>query len=454
MRPSAQRPDRARPVRAALTSIAGALFASAPGALAQFQGLGGPTSVEHERFGRAVTAVPDVDGDGADDVAVVADDPWWGLESQRVFVYSGRTGAFLRSIIGVVTAPGTMPETFAVSGIAGLRDVNGDGRGDLAVADGPRRRVLLISGASGNLLRVLAQPAGTAERAFASGVAPMQDLDGDGRGDLIVGSPTAQLTFLDAGAAYIFSGATGALLRTLAPQPNPGPVQNNDPMFGSAVLGTPDLTGDGQPDALVAGYQRVTVISGATGGIVRVIPGFPNAEGFGRSLGACPDADGDGVADLVIGAPMSSLSATPPIRGLVAECGRAYLYSGATGTLLWSWRGPVAAGTRFGWSVAGAPDLTGDGRGDVIIGAPCNPESTRGTGYGPGRVYIYNGATGVLFRVLNSPNAELGGTFGLGVAGLGDTNATGRAEVVTGAPNEDPASNAIAEMGRAYIMRF
>jgi hypothetical protein len=194
-------------------------------------------------------------------------------------------------------------------------------------------------------------------------------------------------------------------------------------------------------------------VSGATGAVLRRITGFPNADGFGRAMASCPDADGDGVADLLIGAPLSGLSPSPSVRGLVAECGRAYLYSGGTGALLRSWRGPVVAGSRFGWSVAGVPDLTGDGRGDVAIGAPFNPDAARGAGYGPGRVHVYNGSTGALVMVLNSPNAELGGGFGLGVAGLADTNGNGRGDVFVGAPQEDPATPAASEKGRAYIVR-
>jgi hypothetical protein len=155
--------------------------------------------------------------------------------------------------------------------------------------------VLIISGATGKLLRSLPPPDTTSNRRFATSVSGMEDIDGDGRGDLVVGAPTAALTFLDTGAAFIFSGATGTLLRTLQPLPPPAPAKNGDLTFGSRVLGTPDLDGDGAPDALVAG-KGVTVISGATGLIIRVIPGFLTAGGFGQALAVCPDADGDGVA--------------------------------------------------------------------------------------------------------------------------------------------------------------
>ena len=426
--------------------------AAASPLMAQTQGIAGPVSIEHERFGAMVASVPDVNGDGVGDAAVVADDPWAGLESQRVFIYSGADGAYIRAIVGVF--PAGSPQTFAVTDIAGLADVDGDSRGDLAIADAPGRRVLLISGGTGQLIRVINPPAGTDNRRFATSIGALDDVNADGRPDLIVGAPTAQLTFIDAGVAYVFSGATGALLRTVHPLPIGAPVQNGDPSFGARVIGTPDLNADGVPDAVVGSYESVSVVSGVNGAIIRRINGFPNAQGFGRAIAACPDANGDGVADLVIGAPLSGLSSPTGVRGLVAECGRAYLYSGATGALLRSWRGPLVAGTRFGWSIAGVSDLTGDGRGDVVIGAPVNPDAARGAGYGPGRVMVYNGSTGGLVTVVQSPNAELGGAFGLGVAAMPDTNANGRGEILIGGPQEDPNTSAASERGRAYIVRF
>ncbi|MFM9995326.1 MAG: integrin alpha [Phycisphaerales bacterium] len=447
-----------RPRTTLVCTALGAPALLAAGALAQFQGIAGPVSVEHEAFGRYVATVPDIDGDGVGDVAVGTDDPWPGLDSQRVFLYSGRTGAFLRSIISVGTIapfPHFQPQHFSVAGLAGLKDVNGDGRGDIAVADAENRRVLVFSGATGERLHLITLPAGEPERAFGTSVGAIDDLDGDGRGDFIVGAPIAALTFLDNGAAYIFSGATGAVLRTIVSPPIGAPIINGDPHFGSLVTGTPDLDGDSLPDALIAGAYRVSLISGTTGNILRDFKSFPNAAGFGRAIAWCPDADGDSIADVIIGAPLSALDATPPVRGQVAECGRAYLYSGATGALLRSWKGPTVAGNRFGWSVAGAPDLTGDGRGDVIIGAPINPDAFRGTGYGPGRVYVYSGATGAAVKVLNSPNAELGGAFGIAVTGLPDTNTNGRADIFIGAPHEDPGSaNPFADRGRGYFLRF
>jgi hypothetical protein len=90
----------------------------------------------------------------------------------------------------------------------------------------------------------------------------------------------------------------------------------------------------------------------------------------------------------------------------------------------------------------------------VVIGAPFHPDAARGSGYGPGRAYLFNGSTGAAIAVVQSPNAELGGSFGIAVAGLADTNANGRGDVLVGAPNEDPITDPTAERGRAYIVRY
>ncbi|MFN0131744.1 MAG: VCBS repeat-containing protein [Phycisphaerales bacterium] len=428
---------------------AGLLLAAGIAAQAQIQAVGGPVSVPHQQLGSTVVAVPDINGDGMTDVAVVADDEFPGFESNRVFVYSGATGGFLR-VLSSVNIGGT-PQPFFISGIAGLRDVDGDGRGDLAIADARQGHVLVISGATLRLIHVLDFPPNPAATLSVSG---MEDLDNDGRGDLIVGQPASIVALGNTGSAYIYSGATGARLRTVVPVPPSPPFLQGDRLLGRAVLGTPDLNGDGKPDAIVAGYGAISWVSGATGVAYRRITAPANSGGFTQSISVCPDANGDGVADLVVGAPTSGLSLGPTVRGLVAECGRAYLYSGATGAILRSWAGPTVAGTRFGWSVSGVPDVTGDGRGDVVIGLPSTLEAERGTGFGPGRVQVFNGATGALVTTIDSPRAELGGGFGFGVIGLPDTNANGRGDIFISAPQEDAFTPSAFDKGRAYFVRF
>ena len=443
-----------RPLTARRVSALGFAALAAGHVHGQFQGIAGPVSIPHEGFGRFVAAVPDVDADGVLDVAVAAvnSSPIWGRDG--IYVYSGRTGAFLRTMVTPGSSnPWALPPSFKVTGLTGLRDVDGDGHGDVAAAVEQNRNVLVSSGATGQQLHMVPQPPSQTPRRFGASVAALDDVDHDGRGDFVVGAP-ADPGLFNKGAVYIFSGASRFLLRTVEHGAIVGGVIP-DPQFGSLVASTPDLNNDGHFEILVASGQGVSVVSSATGAILRVIFGPSDAGGFGQALASCPDADGDGTADIVISAPLTARAATAPLRGMVAECGRVYLYSGKTGALLRVLNGAVLAGGRFGASVAGVPDLTGDGRGDVIVGAPHNPESMRGSGFGPGTVQVFNGATGAPVTVLNSPNAEMGGAFGISVVGLPDTTGNGRGEVLVGAPYEDPgAANLLADKGRAYFRRF
>ena len=104
---------------------------------------------------------------------------------------------------------------------------------------------------------------------------------------------------------------------------------------------------------------------------------------------------------------------------------------------------PEALGN-FGVSTAGVPDLDGDGRGDVLVGA----WRENGGAEDAGRAYVFSGVTGARLRTLASPNPELDAQFGRSVAGVPDADGDGQGDLLVGAPLEDGgASNS----GRAYL---
>ncbi len=358
-------------------------------------------------------------------------------------------------------SPTPEPSGYFGISVAGVPDTNGDGFGDLLVGaklENPlgtpndSGRAYLYSGKTGALLHSLGSPNPQADGRFGWGVGAIPDVNGDGRGDIIVGAPLEDPAGSppDSGRAYIFSGATGALLRTLI---SPNPKQGS--LFGYSAAGVDDIDGDGLGDAIIGAWHesdvghpsdagRVYVYSGATGSLIHslISPNQTVAGYFGISVAPISDTNGDGVPDIAVGASGES-------AGAEIAAGRAYIFSGQTGSLLQSLASvnKQALGN-FGISVSGVDDVDGDGKGDIAVGG-----SLESTGGGPdfsGKVHLMSGATGSHIRTLNSPHKEEIGTFGNSVAGVSDIDGDGLGDVVVGASNENPGGSPDAA-GRAYV---
>jgi hypothetical protein len=368
------------------------VFSGADGALIRSLVSPTPSTSPIGAFGIAVAAVPDTDGDTVADILVGSSAEGSSATGRgRVHLFSGATGTLLRTHISPnPEGAGQAFPSFGCS-VAGVPDLNGDGRGDILVGacredTGDAGRAYLISGATGTLLLSLSSPNPSTNGQFGQGVSGVPDADGDGLTDLLVSATTEEGGATDSGRAYLFSGATGVLLRTLV---SPSPFTRG--LLGRSAAGVPDANGDGRGDLLVGatgegGTGQVYLFSGATGALIRAIPSpTPRTGGqFGLSLSAVADVDGDGVADHLVGAATEADGAT--------SSGRAYLFSGATGALLRSLVSPTArASGFFGYSVSGVPDTDGDGRGDLLIGAL----QEDGPGSATGRAYLFPGAFGV-----------------------------------------------------------
>ena len=175
-----------------------------------------------------------------------------------------------------------------------------------------------------------------------------------------------------------------------------------------------------------------------------VLHGAAADDNFGAALAGAASTRGGGFApDLVVGAPFDSQANV--------WAGRAYLYFGGTPPdtvpdRLWS---GAAAGDFLGTSVSGAGDVNGDGRADVLVGAP-------GANNGPmldaGRAYLYLGAAvPPAVPALTVTGAAANDELGLAVAGIGDVNADGRSDFAVGAP-AGADSTKVGEV-RAFLSR-
>lgn len=399
--------------------------------------------------GSTVAALPDITGDGIADIAVGS---LLSTENRgRVYVYSGANSARVRTLV----SPHVEEDGFFGAAISAIPDVNGDGVPDIVVGaphDNPGvspaqcGRVYIYSGATGQLLHKLLPTSPVEFGLFGSAVAGIQDVNGDGSGDVIIGAPyeRSRSGSNNSGRVYIYSGATGQRLRTIY---SGGEI--DDGHFGESVAAIHDLDGDGVQDIIVGSPKerpdragRVYVFSSRTGRVImKLLPPDPHFDmRFGKAVAVAPDTNGDGFDDVLVGAPRA-----------YDRSGRAYLYSGATGQLLRRFQSPgLQEDGRFGESLAGVPDLTGDGRGDIIIGAYHENPGTSPRKVG--RAYIYNGATGQLYSKLLPPRAIEEEHFGFAVAGIADTNGNERGEVLVGAPGDDSPSYGRA--GTAFHFRY
>ncbi|GAB3987528.1 FG-GAP repeat protein [Actinoallomurus acanthiterrae] len=280
----------------------------------------------------------------------------------------------------------------------GVADVDGDGYGDLAIG-APRAsggRVAVVYGSRGgvNVKRHQVLAPLRSGGAFGTAVATA-DFDGDGHADLAVGAPGH-------GTIEIFTGSRSGLTRHAVLTPGDG---------AGRALAVGDVDHDGHPDLLAATKSALLVIGFATGDakVVATIKGRTAA----HVALAAGDVNGDGYADAAWNAD-----------------GRLRLLHGSK-TGLRAVSGTASVGSTGGLAIA---DVNGDRRGDVVAGDPAGSHGGLVKIYPGGdlrhpRAFSQD-SSGV------PGTGEKGDEFGAAVAAR-DVDGDGRAEVVVGAPGED-----------------
>jgi FG-GAP repeat len=400
------------------------------------------------RFGQSVAVVGDITGDGVPDLVVGG--PFHDSEFDstngfgppqdvgRAFLINGATLGELSELNDpFFQQPLNVPKFggFFAFSVAAVGDVNHDDVPDVLVgvphhSNFDLERIncgeaMVFSGADQRVLFTLLDPDEDEGNRFGYSVAGLGDVNGDGTPDLLVGVPKANgASEDDVGIAYIFSGANGSLIRSLNP-----PTEVLGGRFGTAVANAGDVNHDGVNDAIIGapGASRAFVFNGATGALIFTItnPSPPAQEklpSFGAAVAGGQDIDGDGTPDFVIGAPNQN-----SLRGA------AYVFKGSDGTLLRNLKNPTHQFSKFGTSVAVSPDVTGDHRPDVLVGAP---DATVNGLQNAGEVLVYKGNNGKVVNTVISEQPTAYAGFGYSVTSA-DFNNDGTYSIVVGVPFQD-----------------
>jgi hypothetical protein len=329
--------------------------------------------------------------------------------------------------------------------VVGVGDVNGDTYPDVIVGaplfSNSRGKAYLYEGSAAGLLTYSAWTAlgeNTGDN-FGESVGAAGDVNGDGYRDVVIGAGLVN----QQGKVYLYEGsATGLLTYTAWTKSgeNPGDI------FGANLDGA-DVNHDGYSDLAVGAkwfttsssnpaFGKAYLFEGSSQGLLTYTAWTAVGEGslnsFSSAMAFVGSVKGNAYQDLLIGA-----------FGYSSHAGKAYLYEGSAAGLstspVWTMVGG-SANDYLGTAVAGAKDVNGDGYSDILI------SDAGGSGHGGVRLYLGN-ASGLSTTASWTKDGVLANSnFGTTLAGVGDVNGDGYADILVG---ENGASGAGA--GSIYL---
>ena len=460
-----------------------------------------PPGIVPNSFGGSAAGAGDVNGDGFGDV-IVGSEVWDAgtefAEGAAIIFLGGPNGPVgnnpsnAHALIEMNQAGAT------VSDVASAGDVNGDGFDDIVVGSHFYESVLPgtqlgVNGAAfvfhGGPNGITATGPAQADATILANQLGSQmgdqvdsagDVNGDGFGDIIISVPRQGTLFPpgipindrsgDYGAMLIFHGGPNGITGTgfddadtvILPYEDTGqplPPVDASVWYGA---GAGDINGDGFDDIVVGGSE-ITVYLGGPNGIVAQDIFDADARIFGDPAGTfvvdgAGDLNGDGFADITIGAPLRDLN--PNI--VPVEEGAAYVFHGSASGI--SATSVTQADTtilgtisveRVGFTVAGPGDIDGDGFDDWVVGALHFAGSLDSEGV----AYIYRGGPqGITASTIaeadsrleasQSGAARLANLYGFDAQGAGDVNNDGFIDIIVGKAFYD---NGELNEGAAFI---
>jgi cysteine-rich repeat protein len=401
-------------------------------------------------FGYSLGSAGDVNGDGYGDVIVGA--PFGGASEGFAFVFHG-SPAGIPSGGAIATAAariaGDQADGELGRSVAGAGDVNGDGFGDVVVGakgydageQDEGAALVYLGGVAGigdgDPSTADTRLEGNQQSAELGGsVASAGDVNGDGFADVIVAALNYDAGQAFEGAAFVFHGGAGGI-------PDGGPataatrLETDTLNLGlQGASGAGDVNGDGFADVIVAASSGAVIFLGGAAGIpsanfaaaaTELLAAPPYTVG-GRNVAGAGDVNGDGFADVLVGVPEDRTGNRE---------GAAFLYLGSAFGIPDGGEAEAAAvltievpGTgavpRFGDALAGAGDLNGDGFADVIVGAPGYDVALEDEG----AAFLFYGNRGEVGRDVRARQRRGDGS-GLPVQPWGGSSATGFLVAVT-----------------------